>query len=122
MLLLVCVECALCAKVTVVQEQALSAAFRRWREVRHHLERCSGIKVEECPVCHGGECVHCTHSDGNLKLDVVDLSQNNYASRFEDVPGSLAVPVRLVVVPLAPQGCCWDSQRCCCVLLSTVCN
>jgi len=90
---------------TPVQEQALSATYRNWRELRHHLERSSGVKVEECPVCHGGDCVHSAHADGNLKLDVVDLSQHNYASRYEDVPGSLAVPIRHVV-RRQPYACC----------------
>lgn len=84
-------------QVKPVQEQALSTTYRIWRELRHHLERSCGVKVEECPVCHGGDCVHSAHADGNLKLDVVDLSQNNYASRYEDLPGSLAVPIRHVV-------------------------
>jgi hypothetical protein len=112
-----CVLCllrCLVLQVTPVQAQALSATYSSWREVRHHLERCSGIKVEECPVCHGGDCVHSAHADGNLKLDVVDLSQNNYASRYEDLPGSLAVPVRQVLadfgwgcLPSGPRAGAW---------------
>jgi hypothetical protein len=60
----------------------------------HRVERCSAVKVEECPVCTGGDNVHCAHADGNLKLDVALLSQNNYYSRLEDLPGSLAIPDR----------------------------
>lgn len=83
-------------QVQSIDHETLSSAYTVFREQQHHLERFSGAKQEECPVCCGGAHLHCAHADGNLKLDVLDLDQKNYRSRYEKVAGSLAVPDRLV--------------------------
>ena len=88
-------------QVKRIDHEALSATYTVYREMQHHLERCSGVKQEECPVCCSGPYLHCAHADGNLKLDVVDGDQINYRSRYEGVEGSLAVPDR------------WDFTACC---------
>jgi hypothetical protein len=81
-------------QVLSIDHEALSSGYTVFREVQHHLERCRGVKQEECHVCCGSTRLFCAHADGNAKLDVLDGQQNNYRSRYEGVPGSLAVPDR----------------------------